>query len=45
MTRDEALAILDLPREEAVEILLALAEKAETYDRLSLVTAPRPLRE
>ena len=34
MTRDEALAILDLEREQAVEILLALAEKAEKYDHL-----------
>lgn len=34
MTRDEALAILDLKREEALVIILALAEKAEKYDRL-----------
>lgn len=34
MTRDEALAILNLKREEAVVIILALAEKAEKYDRL-----------
>src|SRR5208337_4298820 len=32
MTRDEAIAILDLPREEAVAVVLALAEKAEKYD-------------
>jgi len=34
MTRDEAIAILDLQQEEAVERILALAEKAERYDRL-----------
>jgi transposase len=40
MTRDEALAILDLEREEAVAIILALAEKAEKYDRLSGKLSP-----
>lgn len=34
MTRDEAVAILDLKREEAIAKILALAEKAERYDRL-----------
>lgn len=34
MTRDEAVAILDLKREEAIAKILALAEKAEKYDRL-----------
>ena len=34
MTRDEALAILDLEREQAVAAILALAEKADKYDRL-----------
>jgi len=34
MTRDEAIAILDLKREEAIAKILALAEKAEKYDRL-----------
>jgi hypothetical protein len=34
MTRDEAVAILDLKREEAIARILALAEKAEKYDRL-----------
>jgi hypothetical protein len=34
MTRDEALAILNVKREEAVVIILALAEKAGKYDRL-----------
>jgi len=40
MTRDEALAILDLKREQAVAIILALAEKAEKYDRLSTQLSP-----
>jgi len=40
MTRDEALAILDLDREQAVGILLALAEKAEKYDRLCPQVSP-----
>jgi transposase len=34
MTRDEAIAILDLKQEEAIVSILALAEKAEKYDRL-----------
>ena len=34
MTRDEAIAILRLPRAEAVDAILALADKAEKYDRL-----------
>lgn len=34
MTRDEAIAILNLKREEAIVRILALAEKAEKYDRL-----------
>jgi len=33
MTRDEALAILDMRREQAVEIILILAQKAERYDK------------
>lgn len=40
MSCDEALAILDLEREEAVAIILALAEKAEKYDRLSGKLSP-----
>lgn len=32
MTRDEAAAILDLPREQAIEFILCLAEKAEKFD-------------
>ncbi len=34
MTRDEAIAILNLEPEEAIAKILALAEKAEKYDRL-----------
>ena len=33
MTRDEALAILSLPTEEAIASILLLAEKAEKYDK------------
>lgn len=42
MTQDEALAILDLPREQSVRILLALAEKAEKYDQLCQVSPTTP---
>jgi hypothetical protein len=34
VTRDEAIAILQLPKDNAVDIILALAEKAEKYDQL-----------
>jgi len=34
MTRDEAKAILALPREKAVHAILALADKAEKYDEI-----------
>lgn len=34
MTRDEAAKLLDLPREKAIEAILALAKKAEKYDQL-----------
>jgi hypothetical protein len=34
MSRDEAIAILQLPKAEAVDAILALADKAEKYDRL-----------
>jgi len=34
MTRDEAIAILNLQRDEAIARILALAEKADKYDRL-----------
>ncbi len=40
MTRDEALAILDLDRELAVARILALAEKAEEYERLMSQVSP-----
>jgi transposase len=34
MTRDEATALLELPRHKAIDTILALAEKAEKYDQL-----------
>jgi transposase len=34
MTRDEAAAVLDLPRNKAITTILALAERAEKYDQL-----------
>jgi hypothetical protein len=34
MTRDEAIAILEKPRDQAVDIILALADKAEKYDHI-----------
>ncbi len=34
MTRDEAAAILELPREQAIDAILALSEKAEKFDQL-----------
>ena len=34
MTRDEAAAIVDLPREQAIDAILAIAEKAEKFDQL-----------
>jgi len=34
MTKDEAIAILDTPRDKAVDAIMALAEKAEKYDQL-----------
>jgi len=34
MTRDEAVAVLELPRNKAIDTILALAEKAEKYDQL-----------
>ena len=40
MTRDEALAILDLERDQAVAAILALAEKAQKYDRLCGQVSP-----
>jgi len=35
MTRDEAAAILDLPREQAIEAILCLAERAEKAQQLN----------
>ena len=34
MTRDEAAAIVDLPRQQAIDAILAIAEKAEKFDQL-----------
>ena len=34
MTRDEAASILELPRDKAIDTILALAEKAEKFDQL-----------
>ena len=34
MTRDEAAAIVELPKEQAIDAILALAEKAEKFDQL-----------
>ncbi|MFH1672301.1 MAG: IS66 family transposase [Pseudomonadota bacterium] len=34
MTRDEADAILELPRAQAIDVILALAQKAEKFDQL-----------
>src|SRR5574337_1047307 len=34
MTRDEAIAILEMDREDAIQAILILAAKAEKYDRL-----------
>lgn len=40
MTRGEAIAILDMPRSQAVKVILALAEKAEKYDDLTKELSP-----
>jgi hypothetical protein len=43
MTRDEAIAVLQLPPDKAIDTILALAEKAEKYDQLcGHVTASTP---
>jgi hypothetical protein len=34
MTRDEAIAILEKPQDQAVDIILVLADKAEKYDQI-----------
>jgi len=40
MTRDDAIDILALPKDQAVEAILSLAEKAEKYDRLCADISP-----
>jgi transposase len=42
VTRDEAAAILNLPREQAINTILSLAEKAEKFDRLCGVAPTCP---
>jgi len=40
MTRDEAIAILEMVREDTIQIILTLAEKAQKYDHLCDKTSP-----
>ena len=40
MTRDEAAAILDLPRQQAIDAIMALAQKAEKFDQLCASVGP-----
>lgn len=40
MTRDEAAAILDLPRQQAIDAIMALAQKAEKFDQLCASVSP-----
>ena len=40
MSRDEAIAILGLPTDQAIDLILALAEKAEKYDQLCAEPGP-----
>ena len=40
MTRDEAIDILALPKDQAVEAILTLADKAEKYERLCADISP-----
>jgi hypothetical protein len=40
MTRDEAAAIVALPKEQAIDAIVALAEKAEKYDQLRQDVSP-----
>ncbi len=42
MKRDEAEAILNLPKEQTIEIILQLAEKADQFDRLQGVSPTTP---
>lgn len=40
MTRDEAIAILEMDMEDAIQVILMLAEKAGKYDRLCDIPSP-----
>ena len=40
MTRDEAAAILELPKQKAIDAILAIAEKAEKFDKLHGAVSP-----
>ena len=40
MTRDEAIAILNMPKEQAITYIISLADKAEKYDKLSNDLSP-----
>nr|MBC8361992.1 transposase [Candidatus Desulfatibia profunda] len=40
MTRDEAAAILELPRQQAIDAILELAQKAEKFDQLCATVSP-----
>jgi transposase len=40
MTRDEAASILALPREQAIDAILVLAQKAEKFDQLQGAVSP-----
>jgi hypothetical protein len=42
MTRDEAAAILDLPRQQAIDVIVGLAGKAEKFDQLHGVAPTCP---
>lgn len=42
MTRDEAATILELPREQAIDVILGLAGKAEKFDQLHGVAPTCP---
>ena len=40
MTRDEAIAVLRMPRDKAIAIILTLADKAEKYDQIKSEGSP-----
>lgn len=40
MIRDEAIAILEMPRDKAIDTILTLAEKAEKYDQICGEVSP-----